>query len=196
VKKYIKNRYARIVIKVAITLFVVYLIALLLLKVYTRDLLQKAVAYQTEGRVSLDIRKVKIKLSPPGIDLLDTKLLFHDETGKKVIYDIHFTYLGLQIHSLWDFLSERKIVIDYLVAEEPKIEVSPEFRKLKKKQGNESVHFEIGNLYLALNKIERSMQIKRFGILNGNLIINKLGPNNTSINIAGINITGNELDQG
>jgi len=193
VKKYIKNRYARIAIKMAIILSVLYLIAVLLLKVYTRDLLQKAIVYQTEGKVSIDIRKVKIKFSPPGIDLLDTKLLFHDETGKKVIYDIHFAYLGLQIHSLWDFLLERKIVIDYLVAEEPKIEVSPEFRKLKEKQGNESVQFEIGNLYLALNKIARSMQIKRFGILNGNLIINKLAQNNTTINIGGINITGKEL---
>jgi len=81
VKKYIKNRYARIAIKMAITLSVLYLIAVLLLKVYTRDLLQKAIVYQTKGKVSIDIRKVKIKFSPPGIDLLDTKLLFHDETG-------------------------------------------------------------------------------------------------------------------
>jgi hypothetical protein len=174
-------------------LSVLYLIVVLLLKIYTRDIIQRAIVYQTEGKVSIDIGKVNIKLSPAGIDLLNTKLLFHDDTGKKVIYDIHFTYLGLQLHSIWDFLFDKKIEVDYLVAEQPTIQVSPELRKKKEQQGNESVHFEIGNIYLALNKITRSMKIKRFGILNGHLTLHKLSPNNTTINIGGVNITGKEL---
>jgi hypothetical protein len=193
VKRFIKNRYARVAIIIVMGLSVLYIAIVLLLKLYTRELIQQAIVYQTEGKVSVDIGKVKINLSPPRVDLLDTKLLFHDESGKKVIYDIHFTYLGLQVHSLWDFLVRKKIVVDFLVAENPKVEVSPEFREKKNKKGNESVHFEIGNIYLALNKITKSMQIKRFGILNGHLTLHKLSPNNTTINIGGVNITGKEL---
>lgn len=192
-KRYIKNRFARIAIWMVLGLSVLYLVAVMLLKVYTRDLIQQAIIYQTEGKVSVDIGKVNIKLSPARIDLLDTKLQFHDESGKKVIYDIHFTYLGLQLHSLLDFFLRKKIVVDFLVAENPKVQVSPEFREKKKNQGNKTVQVEIGNIYLALNKITKSMQIKRFGILNGHLTLHKLAPNNTTITIGGVNITGKEL---
>lgn len=192
-KRYINNKFARIAIITAFGLAVIYLTAVLLLKVYTREIIQNTIEQQTEGKVSIDIGKVKVKLSPAKIELLNTRLLFHDEQGKEITYDIHFTYLGLQIHSLLDFLLHKKIVIDFLVAEDPKISVSPEFRKKKLNEGNHSVNFEIGNIYLAMNKIAKSMQIKRFGILNGHVTLRKLAPNNTTITIGGINITGKEL---
>ena len=55
---------------------------------------------------------------------------------------------------------EKKLLVDYIVAEDPAIEVSPE-NKDKMKKGNESVPFEIGNIYLALEKITQTLAGKK-----------------------------------
>ncbi len=192
-KKYISNKYARFAIKMGIAILLLYVALIWLLKTYTKDLIKKTVSYQTEGKVTVDIAKVDLKLFPARLDLLDTRLLFLDETGKNVIYNIHFSYLGLQIHSIREFILDKKIVVDFLVAENPRVEVNPAFKEQQLKKGNSAVPFEIGNIYLAINKIARSMRIKRFGILNGNLTLHKLDPNETTITIGGVNITGKEL---
>jgi hypothetical protein len=83
--------------------------------------------------------------------------------------------------------------VDFIVLEEPKVEINPAYKERKLKEGNESVHFEIGNIFNALQKITGSMQIKRFGILNGNIVLHNLAPNKTTISIGGVNFTAKEF---
>jgi hypothetical protein len=193
VKKYVKNKYFRIVIYLATFLVVIYLLLSWLLKYHTKELIEKLVAKEANGKLDVKIGKASIKLFPvTRLDLSHTELKFFDETGKNVAYKVKFTYLGMQLHSLTDFVFGKKLQVDFLVAEDPHVEINPEYKK-KQAEGNNAVHFEIGNIYLALQKIARSMQVKRFGLLNGKMTLLNMGPNKTTISLGGVNFTAKDL---
>jgi Domain of Unknown Function (DUF748) len=164
------------------------------IKIYTKDIIENLIASETKGKAQVNIGKASLKIYPQTrLDLIDTRIRFLDASGKNSTYDIKFTYLGLQLQSLRAFLFEKKLQVDFIVVEEPKIEINPEYKEKKLKEGNEAVHFEIGVIFKALQKVASSMQIKRFGILNGNIILHNLAPNKTTISIGGVNFTAKEL---
>lgn len=194
IKKYIPNIYARILIFVVLGAVLIFFGVGIFIKIYTKDIIENLIAYQTNGKAKVEIGKASIKVYPETrLDLMDTHIQFLDSTGKNPTYQVRFTYLGLQLHSLRSFLLDKKLLVDFIVAEEPKIEIDQRYKEKKLKEGNDAVHFEIGNIFIALQKIASSMQIKRFGILNGNIILHNLSPNNTTISIGGINFTAKEL---
>lgn len=192
-KKYIRNRFLRVSVYVVMTLLAVYLIIHLLFAYRAKEIIRSIVSEQTDGKVDIKIGRVGFNLFPSTrLDLFNTRLIFLDSIGKNKIYDIQFKYLGLQVNSITDFLFRKKLQIDFLVAEDPHVQVSPSFKK-KTQEGNKAVHFEIGNIYLALQKIAKEMQIKRFGLMNGKVTLMKLSPNQTTISIGGVNFTARDL---
>ncbi len=126
------------------------------------------------------------------IDLINTHLLVMDKTGKRVATKVSFNYLGLELKSLRSLIFEKKLLVDFIVAENPSINVYPE-HKDKKKKGNESVSFEIGNIYLALEKITQTLEVKKFRIFNGSIGLNNLEPNNKTITISGVEFNVDEF---
>lgn len=192
-KKYIRNKFLRVSVYVIATLLALYLIIHLLFAYRAKEIIRNIVSEQTDGKVDIRIGRVGFNLFPSTrLDLFKTQLIFLDSIGKNKIYDIQFKYLGLQVNSVADFLFRKKLQIDFLVAEDPHVQVSPSFKK-KAQEGNQAVHFEIGNIYLALQKIAREMQIKRFGLMNGKVTLMKLSPNQTTISIGGVNFTARDL---
>ena len=192
-KKYIRNTFLRISVYVIITLLALSLIVHLIFAYRAKEIIQNIVSEKTDGKVDIKIGRVGFSLFPSTrLDLSNTQLIFLDSIGKNKIYDIQFKYLGLQINSITDFLFRKKLQIDFLVAEDPHVQVNPSFKK-KKQEGNKAVHFEIGNIYLALQKIAKEMQIKRFGLMNGKVTMMKLSPNQTTISIGGVNFTARDL---
>lgn len=164
------------------------------IKIYTKELIEDLIANETKGKAQVTIGKAQIKVYPLArLDLMDTRIRFLDASGKNSTYDVRFNYLGLQLQSLRSFVFEKKLLVDFIVVENPKIEINPAYKEKKLKEGNDAVHFEIGNIFKALQKIASSMQIKRFGILNGNIVLHNLAPNKTTINIGGLNFTAKEL---
>ncbi len=192
-KKYIKNRLLRTAVYIGITLAGLYLILHLILAYRAKEIIRNIVSQETDGKVDVKIGKVRFSLFPDTrLDLSNTQLIFLDSTGKQTIYDVEFKYLGLQIHSITDFLLHKKLRIDFLIAEDPHVRVSPSLKK-KAREGNKAVHFELGNIYIALQKIAKEMQIKRFGLLNGKVTLMKLSPNQTTVSIGGVNFTAKDL---
>lgn len=174
-------------------LLALYLIIHLLFAYRAKEIIRNIVSEETDGKVVIKIGRVGFNLFPSTrLDLFNTQLIFLDSIGKNKIYDIQFKYLGLQVNSITDFLFRKKLQIDFLVAEDPHVQVSPSFKK-KTQEGNQAVHFEIGNIYLALQKIAREMQIKRFGLMNGKVTLMKLSPNQTTISIGGVNFIARDL---
>ncbi|HSF46475.1 MAG TPA: hypothetical protein VLA58_10715, partial [Chitinophagaceae bacterium] len=194
VKKYIPNLYARILIFITIAALFIFVGLAAFIKIYTKDIIENLIAYETNGKARVNIGKANIKVYPnTRLDLINTQIQFLDSAGKNPTYQVKFAYLGMQLQSLRSFLFDKKLLVDFIVAEEPKIEIDQRYKEKKLKEGNEAVHFEIGNIFIALQKIASSMQIKRFGILNGNIILHNLSPNNTTISIGGVNFTAREL---
>jgi hypothetical protein len=171
-----------------------FIAASVYVKIYTKDIIENLIASETKGKAEVKIGKANLKLYPETrLDLLDTHIRFLDASGKNSTYDVKFNYLGLQLQSLRAFIFDKKLLVDFIVIESPKVEINPEYKEKKLKEGNDAVHFEIGNIFKALQKIAGSMQIKRFGILNGNIVLHNLAPNKTTINIGGLNFTAKEL---
>ncbi|MGB4770047.1 MAG: hypothetical protein WBP58_01220 [Chitinophagaceae bacterium] len=192
-KKYIRNKFLRISVYVLMTLMALYLIIHLVLAYRAKEIIRSIVSEQTDGKVDIKIGRVGFNLFPSTrLDLFNTQLIFLDSIGKNKIYDIQFKYLGLQVNSITDFLFRKKLQIDFLVAEDPHVQVSPSFKK-RAQEGNKAVHFEIGTIYIALQKIAKEMQIKRFGLMNGKVTLMKLSPNQTTISIGGVNFTARDL---
>lgn len=193
-KRYIPNRYLRLLAYLAVFFLLIYLMFHWLLNYRTKEIIEAIIEKETKGKVSVRIGNVKLKLLPETrLDLMDTRVQFMDSTGKNMAYQVEFTYLGLQLHSLKDFVLHKKMEVDFLVAENPHIQINPSYSKAKEQQGNKAVHFEIGNIYLALQKIASEMKVRRFGLLNGKITLLKMQPNETTISIGGVNFTARDL---
>jgi hypothetical protein len=186
-KAWLSNR------KTRITLYIIagFILLLVLLywwfRLHVKGIIEELVAYESRGKVSVKIGKMDTHLfnSSPRIDLINTRLLIMDKAGKKVATSVTFKYLGLEISSLRSLILDKKLLVDFIIAENPVIEVSPEHKE-KKKMGNQSVSFEIGNIYLALQKITSTLEVKKFRIFNGSLGLKNLQPNNKTITISGV----------
>ncbi len=185
-KAWISNKKLRI--SLYITAGFVFLLILLYwwFRLHVKDIIEQLVAYESKGKVTVKIGQMNIRFfHPPKIDLINTRLMVMDKAGNKVVSAVSFKYLGLELKSFRSLVLEKKLLVDYIVAEDPSIEVSPE-NKDKMKKGNESVPFEIGNIYIALEKITKTLQVKKFRIYNGSLGLKNLPPNNKTISIGGV----------
>lgn len=192
-KKYIRNGFFRWAVYLILFLLVLFFALNMLIKYRAREIIHNVVATQTQGKADVRIGRVGLSLFPvTRLDLFNTKLEFLDSTKQQIVYDISFKYLGLQVNSITDFLFRKKLQIDFLVAEDPHIQINPSLKK-KQQPGNKAVHFEIGNIYLALQNIAKEMQIRRFGLLNGKVTLLKLSPDETNIQIGGVNFTARDL---
>ncbi|MGL6266276.1 MAG: hypothetical protein ACRC2O_00060, partial [Chitinophagaceae bacterium] len=185
-KARISNKNLRISLYITAGLTILLILLYWWFRLHVKDIIEQLVTYESKGKVTVKIGKMNVRLfHPPKIDLINTRLMVLDKTGKKVITTISFKYLGLELKSLRSLVFEKKLLVDYIVAEDPHIEVSPEHKDQMKK-GNESVPFEIGNIYLALEKITQTLEVKKFRIFNGSLGLKNLPPNNKTITIAGV----------
>ena len=193
-KRYIRNSYIRTLLYLGIFLVLIYIMLSWLLTHRTASIIENVVSSQTQLKVAVNIGQVKLKLFPlTRLDLLNTELKLFDSSGRRTNYKVKFTYLGLQLHSLNDFIFRKKLQVDFLVAEDPHVEINPEFKKEQQAKTNTQVHFELSNVYKALQKIAKQMQIKRFGILNGKITLLNMGPNKTTISLGGVNFTAKDL---
>jgi hypothetical protein len=185
-KAWISNKKFRISLYIAAGFFFLLILLYWWFRLHVKDIIEQLVAYESKGKVTVKIGGMNIRFfHPPRIDLINTRLMVLDKTGKKVVTTVSFKYLGLELKSLRSLVLEKKLLVDYIVAEDPAIEVSPE-NKNKAKKGNESVPFEIGNIYLALEKITQTLEVKKFRIFNGSLGLKNLPPNNKTITIGGV----------
>lgn len=193
-KAWISNKNLRLSLYVTAGLTLLVILLYWWFRLHVKDIIEQLVAYESKGKVTVKIGRMNIRFfHPPKIDLLNTRLVVTDKTGKKVVTTLSFKYLGLELKSLRSLVFEKKLLVDHIIAEDPSIEVSPE-NKDKMKKGNESVPFEIGNIYLALEKITQTLEVKKFRIINGNLGLKNLPPNNKTISIAGVEFNVDDFE--
>lgn len=183
----------RISIYIASGFFLLLVAAVILLKIYTKEVISNTIATQTNGKINLVIGKMKFGILDARLDLFNTYLSVKDSTGKTENFKIRFDYLGMQVTSVKKFFFERKLLVDFIVAENPRVEVNSGKHSRKPSSDNHALHLDLGNTYLALRKIVAGLQIKRFGITNGAMIVHNLAPKGTSIEIGGIHFHASEL---
>ncbi|MFM7222519.1 MAG: DUF748 domain-containing protein [Bacteroidota bacterium] len=160
---------------------------------FSRHVISDLVAKQTKGKVQVEIGRVRLHLFPnEALELHNTSLIFLDDQGKEKKFSVRFRYLSLQLQSIRAFFRDRTLLVDYLIADQPSVDIHPKAKGIDE-SGNHDMSFKIGNIYIEMQKVISSMRVKRFGLRNGHLTLHELEPNKKTIRIGGIDIRLDEL---
>ena len=160
---------------------------------YSAKILEDLVAKQSKGKVKVEIGRVRVSLFPKEtMDLHNTAFFFNDPQSKSKTYSVEFKHLSLQLRSIRSFIMDKQLLVDYLLADQPMINIYNN-GKQKSSSGNHSLNIKIGNVFLALKKIVNAIQVKRFGLKKGSITFHDLEPYKRSITLGNINIILDEL---
>ncbi len=160
---------------------------------YSAKILEDLVAKQSKGKVKVEIGRVRLRLFPnETLDLHNTIFIFNDLESKSKNYSVEFKHLSLQLRSIRSFIMDKKVLVDYLLADQPIINVHNN-GKQKSTSGNHSLNIKLGNVYLALKKVVNAIQVKKFGLRKGSITLHDLEPYKKSITLGNINIILDEL---
>ena len=59
-------------------------------RLHVKDIIEQLVTYESKGKVTVKIGKMNIRFfHPPKIDLINTRLMVMDKTGKKLLQLFH-----------------------------------------------------------------------------------------------------------
>lgn len=165
----------------------------LFIQQYSTKILEDLVAKESKGKVKVQIGRVRLRLFPnETLDLHNTVFTFIDPTTKKKSYSVEFHHLSLQLNSIRSFIMDKKLLVDYLLADQPIINIHNN-GKQNSRSGNHSLNIKIGNIYFALQKIAKAIQVKKFGLNKGSITLHDLEPYKKSITLGNINIILDEL---
>jgi hypothetical protein len=165
----------------------------LFIQQYSAKILEDLVTKQSKGKVKVEIGRVRLRLLPnETLELHNTIFIFNDLETKSKAYSVEFKHLSLQLTSIRSFIMDKKLLVDYLLADQPIINIHNN-GKQKSTSGNHSLNIKIGNVYLALKKIVNAIQVKKFGLKKGSITLHDLEPYKKSITLGNINIILDEL---
>jgi len=160
---------------------------------YSTKILEDLVTKQSKGKVKVEIGRVRLRLFPnETLDLHNTVFIFNDLESKSKAYSVEFKHLSLQLRSIRSFILDKKLLVDYLLADQPIINIHNN-GKQKSRSGNHSLNIKLGNVYLALKKVVKAIQVKKFGLRKGSITLHDLEPYKKSITLGNINIILDEL---
>ena len=160
---------------------------------YSTKILEDLVAKESKGKVKVQIGRVRLRLFPnETLDLHNTIFIFNDLENKTKAYSVEFKHLSLQLRSIRSFIMDKKLLVDYLLADQPVINIHNN-GKQKSRSGNHSLNIKLGNVYFALKKMVNAIQVKKFGLKKGSITLHDLEPYKKSITLGNINIILDEL---
>lgn len=165
----------------------------LFIQQYSAKILEDLVAKESKGKVKVEIGRLRLRLFPnETLDLHNTTFIFNDTKSKSKSYSVEFKHLSLQLRSIRSFIMDKKLEVDYLLADQPIINIHNNGKE-KTKSGNHNLNIKIGNVYLALKKMANAIQVKKFGLRKGSITLHDLEPYKKSITLGNINIILDEL---
>jgi hypothetical protein len=160
---------------------------------YSTKILEDLVAKESKGKVKVQIGRVRLRLFPnETLDLHNTVFIFKDPKSNSKGYSVEFKHLSLQLRSIRSFIMDKKLLVDYLLADQPIINIHNN-GKQKSTSGNHSLNIKLGNVYFALKKMVTAIQVKKFGLRKGSITLHDLEPYKKSITLGNINIILDEL---
>ena len=183
----------RVIWGILLTLALVFGGIHLFIQQYSTKILEELVARQSKGTVKVEIGRVRLRLFPnETLDLHNTAFIFNDLENKAKSYSVEFKHLSLQLKSIRSFIMDRQLLVDYLLADQPVVNIHNNGKE-NKTSANHKLNIKIGNVYLALKKMVNAIQVKKFGLKKGSLILHDLEPYNKSITLGNINIVLDDL---
>jgi hypothetical protein len=161
---------------------------------HTKDLIEELIARESNGRVNLKLGKIRLAIYPQAqIHLHDTRVELMDSASRLPAYTVQVKYIGLQLQSLSSFLFRRQLLVDYFLAEKPEVSIYPHV-KPKKRQVNAIVHVELGNIFMALQRVAQGMRVQKLGIFDGKLHLGSPRPDDKPVDLMGIDFQLDEFE--
>lgn len=184
--------------------FIWHIVVLLLLLLFgfhlwfihhSESAIEELITWSSNGKVKCTLHKVSINYLSNDLDVKNIVFFNTDSASQATSYRLSAQNFHLKIHSKWDLLFHKRLVIDDVIFNAPDIIIT---RKGTDQQGAPrpkiALTQEIGNLYRTILRSLRVLNLQLFEIKDGRLQINDArGQLNTPLKISHINLAINEL---
>src|SRR3982751_4017334 len=88
-----------------------------------RDILKHYISTESKGKIKLELSGLNVNLLKRRLQIHEADLLSTDSLNEPITYHVTFSKLSLRVHSLWQLLVNKKLLLDSLKLYNPVIEV-------------------------------------------------------------------------
>jgi hypothetical protein len=140
---------------------------------HSEKTIEDLITWASDGKLKSSIKKFKIDYVNNNIDIKELTIFNIDSSAEATSYRFSTKDFHLRIRSRWDLIFNKKLLIDSVVFNSPDIIVTrrgvrPQDTTNKKLLLAE----ELGNVYKAINQSLAVLNLQRFEIYDGRVLIN------------------------
>ncbi|WP_413670162.1 hypothetical protein ACEN9X_09605 [Mucilaginibacter sp. Mucisp86] len=162
---------------------------------HSESAIDELITWSSKGKVKCTLHRVSINYLSNDLDVKDIVFFNTDSVQQATSYRFSTQDFHLKIHSKWDLLFHKRLVIDAVTFNAPDITVTRKANVQQTVSGPRiALTREIGNLYRTILRSLRVLNLRLFEIKDGRLQLNDAGANASQpLKISHINFTINEL---
>jgi hypothetical protein len=140
------------------------------------NILQDLVTSQSNGKLSLEIKKVKFKAASLHLEVIEPHFYSNDTLTAPTTYDIRAKEFVLEITAIMPLIFQRKIVLDTISCRSPQIVVTKRKDQPKDQPKEDfSLPEQMGKAYTDLENVLKKLNIKYCLVDSGSFsLVNKL----------------------
>jgi len=162
---------------------------------HSESAIGELITWRSNGKIKCTFDKVSINYLNNDLEVRDIVLFNTDSVFQATSYRFGAKNFHLKIHSKWDLLFHKRLVIDAITFNAPSITISQKgYETEKKANTNLGLTRDVGKLYRTILRSLRMLKLQLFEIKDGRLQINETGNDKgIPLEIKHINLTINAL---
>jgi hypothetical protein len=153
-----------------------------------RTILKQYITTESKGKIKLELSGLNLNLLINRLQIHKADLISTDSLDEPITYHVTFSKLSLRVHSLWQLLVHKKLLLDSLKLYDPAIQVM-QWRKdtTQVVKDQLSIPQEMGRVYSSLTNTLDEFAVRRIIIDNAKIsLINKMIPGSEPVTVSKI----------
>lgn len=146
-------------------------------------IIQEIVARESNGRIKTEIGRFTFNYRNLKMDIVDLRLTGADEEDSSHTFRFTAPRLSLQLKSFWSFVWYKQLDIDSIICISPGIEL---YKLRRDEKRSTSISEEIGKVYVAIQGVLNSLDIKRMEIRKGRVKITERSDPSDTLSLSDI----------
>ena len=139
---------------------------------HSEQTIEDLIAKRSNGKLKAIIKKFSINYFDNRINIKDLTIINTDSTQQSTAYRFNTKDFHLKIQSTWDFLFQRKLVVDSVIFNNPEFTIlRKKTKQLDTNKNKLPLADELGNIYTAINQSLDVLNLQRFEMNDGKVII-------------------------
>lgn len=130
---------------------------------HTEDILQELVRQESDGRVTMQVEKARLRYRKHRLSLEQVRLVCRDTSSGRAAFDLLFASVELSVASFSDLLFRGKLIVPTIEVSKPLIQVTP----AKKDEEKISLSEALGDVYIYIQKTLNNLEVENLRISDG-----------------------------